>query len=669
MKTCISITVLALVSLWSAQANLFADDSPDLVQVEQQALNRAVEEVAGSVVQIRTVGGADQIGRQLLNRGPTTGLIVSDDGYVVSSVANFAGQPTSILVRTSEGEQFPAELVGRDNNRMLALLKIETTNQLPVPQSVPKQETLPGQWAVAVGRVFDAEKVNVSVGVISARNRMHGRVLQTDASVSTANYGGPLVDIRGRVFGVLVPMAPQPASADVNELAGVEYYDSGIGFAVPLEDIIASLPRWKEAGDLHRGLLGIGMKKGSAFATPATITNVWPTSPAKDAGWKAGDTIIEVDGNSVGSQTQLRFQITPRYAGDTLKVLLDRAGETIETEVTLTAELAALEHAFLGILPGIPEPEPSVEKSEDEKAARGLAVRAVWPGSPAQDAGLIPGDQITKLGDLAIRNASDALRQLSSHHPGDSLNVTYRSDDKERTTEVTLGKLPVELLKSVDLPNNATLEPAADWEQDTIKLAEFPQETSYYLPQDTRQSRGLLVWLEGSLERKNETVAQKWRTICLRDGLALAIVRPASDNGWNIEDLAYVKRVTGELRRLLKPAPQRMVVAGNGKSGQMALRFAFANKGMISGVAAVAAPLPRTFETPANQDGERLAVLAINQPDSPFSALITRDIKTLREAGYPAGLIESDADSGQTSVMSAGDREKLALWIDTLNRM
>ena len=70
----------------------------------------------------------------------------------------------------------------------------------------------------------------MTVGIVSAAGRMFGKVIQTDADVSLANYGGPLVDIRGRVLGVIVPMAPQGAS----EVAGVEWYDSGIGFAVPL---------------------------------------------------------------------------------------------------------------------------------------------------------------------------------------------------------------------------------------------------------------------------------------------------------------------------------------------------------------------------------------------------------------------------------------------------
>ena len=96
-----------------------------------------------------------------------------------------------------------------------------------------------------------------------------------------------------------------------SELAGVEWYDSGIGFAVPLEDINKALPRLEKGEDLRPGLLGISMKPGDMFADPAEIAAVQPNSPAYHAGFKAKDTVVEVDGHPVATQAAAQASARP----------------------------------------------------------------------------------------------------------------------------------------------------------------------------------------------------------------------------------------------------------------------------------------------------------------------------------------------------------------------
>src|SRR5438067_6584986 len=129
---------------------------------------------------------------------------------------------------------------------MLTLWKVDRKN-LPVPVMVPKKELKVGQWAIALGRTLDLKQKkdtppSISIGIVSALNRIWGKALQTDAKVSPVNYGGPLVDIQGRVQGILIPASQRKEG----ETAGFEWYDSGIGFAVPMEDVLAMLPRLKE---------------------------------------------------------------------------------------------------------------------------------------------------------------------------------------------------------------------------------------------------------------------------------------------------------------------------------------------------------------------------------------------------------------------------------------
>jgi len=209
-----------------------ADETPLHVR-EQQAFQAAVERVAPAVVRIETVGGLDRVGDVLLGTGPTTGLIISPEGYIISSAFNFVSQPSSVLVGLSDGSRVPAKIVANDLNRMLTLLKIDVEETLPVAETAPLEEMRVGQWSIAIGRTFDAEHPNLSVGLLAAKDRIWGKALQTDAKVSPTNYGGPLIDIHGRVLGVLVPMSPTAKTT----VAGVEWYDSGIGFAVPIQDV------------------------------------------------------------------------------------------------------------------------------------------------------------------------------------------------------------------------------------------------------------------------------------------------------------------------------------------------------------------------------------------------------------------------------------------------
>ena len=190
-----------------------------------------------AVVQIETVGGEEKVEGLLFGTGPTTGLAVDPRGYIISSAFNFVNKPTSILVRLADGQRKSARLVATDHSRMVVLLKIEVDKPLPVCEIAPQREMRVGQWAIAVGRTFESDRPNMAVGILSAVERIWGKALQTDAAVSPNNYGGPLVDVRGRVMGILVPLSPDATGG----VAGMEWYDSGIGFAIPMEHIRAGL--------------------------------------------------------------------------------------------------------------------------------------------------------------------------------------------------------------------------------------------------------------------------------------------------------------------------------------------------------------------------------------------------------------------------------------------
>ena len=603
---------LLLSAVLVLPAGYAAASGADLDELEQQAIAEAVDAAKDSVVQIRTIGGIDQLDGQTLAQGPTTGVVISEDGLVVSSAFNFAQQPSSILVRLPDGEQRSARIIGRDDNRMLVLLQVESPRKLKAAEPAPLKEIRVGDWSIALGRSFNPEETSISVGVVSALNRMHGRAVQTDANVSANNYGGPLIDLKGRVIGVLVPMAPQaPGAGEANVTAGSEFYDSGIGFAVPLSHVLSVVDRWVDEGDLKRGLLGVGLKSGTPHSTAPIVANVWPRSPAAVAGWKTGDRIVSVNGVKVDTQTALRFQTTPRYAGDVLKVTVRRgSGEKakeIETEVTLADKLPPFLHPFLGVLPvrsAMNEDEPQGKATEeksnsednadsaqiddddsaDEKSAE-LAVRNVWPGSPADKAELRAGDRIIRMGEKNIANLEAAVTELNAMSPGDELQILAKRGDKELELEVELAELPEDILEATDLRDDteADLSNLGDPKLKTLKLPEMSQTARYFQPPANGAAPGLLIWLGEGKQEAAEAMAADWQRTCVRDRLVLLMPEPADPGGWTNDDIEFLGRLLQTAGSRWRIDPRRVVIAGEGKGGQLAYALALRGRKLIRG--------------------------------------------------------------------------------------
>ncbi len=369
----------------------------DLDALEQKALIAAVDRVAPSVVRIETIGGLERVDRVLFGAGPTTGLVVDSSGYILSSAFNFVNKPASILVRLPDGTRKPAKLIARDHNCQFVLLKIEPDHPLPVPEAAPQAEMRVGQWCVAVGRTFEESRPNMAVGILSAVGRVWGKALQTDAPASPNNYGGPLVDIRGRVMGLIVPLSPQSAE----EIAGVEWYDSGIGFAVPLEAIQKVLPKLRKGEDLYAGVAGVFMQSKNLYTGDTVIASCRPNSPAAKAQFKGGDRIVEIGGRKVARAAEVKQEISRHYAGDKVRFVVLRGDKRIEADLELTSKLEPFQHGFLGILP--------LRDGEDA----GVTVRYVYPGSPAAEAKIEAGDVIVSAAGDAVVDA-DELRSAVS---------------------------------------------------------------------------------------------------------------------------------------------------------------------------------------------------------------------------------------------------------------
>src|SRR5205085_476522 len=142
-------------------------------------------------------------------------------------------------------------------------------------------------------------------------------------------------------FGVLVPASP----LGEGETSGVELYDSGIGYAVPLEDILAKLPQLKEGKDLRRGLLGITPQGTDQYGKQPVIGAVQPDSGAARAGIQPGDKVVEIDGKPTPNYSTLQHVLGPKYAGETVKAKVPPTMVAVKTAAQLSSILARLSPA------------------------------------------------------------------------------------------------------------------------------------------------------------------------------------------------------------------------------------------------------------------------------------------------------------------------------------
>ncbi|MDD2486708.1 MAG: trypsin-like peptidase domain-containing protein [bacterium] len=316
-----------------------------------EAISRAAEAVRPAVVNIDTTVmvqrpsisspfnfffGDGAPSRRVPQKGQGSGVIVqTDKGKLVLTNEHVIHGAQDIKVTLLDGRKFTGRVTGSDPTTDIAVIKIDGDN-LPTARLGDSSRLRPGEWAIAIGNPLGFQHT-VTVGVISATGRSMGaegklydHFIQTDASINPGNSGGPLVNIRGEVIGINTAM-----------IQGAQ----GIGFAIAVDEVKTIVNQLVDKGKVVRPWAGIAVQDlnrdmianlGLAADTRGIIiAQVYPGSPAGNAGLKPYDIITEMNRKSVDNTAAFIKKIRSMKPGDkiTLMVIRDKASRLVALTV------------------------------------------------------------------------------------------------------------------------------------------------------------------------------------------------------------------------------------------------------------------------------------------------------------------------------------------------
>jgi serine protease Do len=314
---------------------------------------------ADSVVAIRGTGA--------MGSSAGSGFILSEDGYVATNY-HVVERQTQLTVSTSDGKKLSAEYIGGNEANDIALIKVDAEGLKPV--KVGNSSTLMvGEQVAAIGNPLGELASTLTVGYISAKDRIVTtdgvkiNMIQTDAAINSGNSGGPLFNMRGEVVGI----TSAKYSGTTNSGATIE----GIGFAIPMDDVMGMFNDLREHGYITGGYLGIeasdvdqnaidlyGLPKG------ALVRLVVKGSCAEKGGMKVQDIIVDVGGHKVSSMNDLSRALNKFDAGNEIQIIVYRGGRELALTVVLDErpkELSDSSTNSQATVPTQPSPGGSIE--------------------------------------------------------------------------------------------------------------------------------------------------------------------------------------------------------------------------------------------------------------------------------------------------------------------
>ncbi len=304
-------------------------------QIQVLDVSGIVARLRPSVVEISTesYSNGNSIFGQYVSQGAGSGVIISQDGYIVTNNHVVEGAD-SITVKTMDGVEYPAQLIGTDAQTDIAVIKIDATDLQPA-EFGNSDEIQVGQAAIAIGNPLGSLGGTVTTGIISAVGREITidnetmTLLQTDAAINPGNSGGGLFDVNGKLIGIVNAKQAE---------TGIE----GLGFAIPISDVTGVIDDLVSHGHVtSRPLLNVSLQdiaENSYYTQNGREPGVYLVQiieggSADQAGLQVGDRIVSFDGQTISSSSQLKKILRSHAIGDEVSMVIDRDGT--EQEVTI----------------------------------------------------------------------------------------------------------------------------------------------------------------------------------------------------------------------------------------------------------------------------------------------------------------------------------------------
>ena len=263
-----------------------------------------------------------------------SGFIIDENGIVITN-NHVIQSADDIIVRVDGDKEFKAEVIGADPLSDIAVLKLDTKEKFKPVKFGDSDKARIGDWVIAIGNPFGLGGT-VTSGIISARNRSIGLTryedyIQTDASINQGNSGGPLFNMDGDVIGINTAILGRSGSI-------------GIGFSIPSNSAKIVIDQLIEFGETKRGWLGVRIQDVTKEIAEveqldkprgALVASVAENSPSAKAGVKAGDIILEFDGEKINEMKELPIIVARTAVGKKVKVKIWRNKKEITKNITL----------------------------------------------------------------------------------------------------------------------------------------------------------------------------------------------------------------------------------------------------------------------------------------------------------------------------------------------